>query len=146
MAWRVLVADANKKYRKMMDRSLGKWGYHSILCTDGQTALAKLAEETDIFLVVVDWHLTEMSGATLCLEMRRIIQRPLYVIALNGQISRADIANGLKAGINGYLPKPIPLADFQSQLAVGCSGVAAILGHKLPAASYELQAAQARGF
>jgi len=130
MAWRVLVIESNKNYRGVMAQSLAKWGYCPDFSTNGKIALKKLAREKDIFLIVVDWHLPKNSGAEFCLELRRKIQRPIYVIALNGRITQADIGDGLKAGINGYLPKPIPLTELECLLGRGCDLVTSDLGYK----------------
>ena len=76
---------------------------------DGLEAFRSLAEQID--LVLADLNMPQMTGLQLCRELRAI--RPgVRVIACTGFSEQFDAARARAIGIQGFLNKPVVMAEL----------------------------------
>ena len=76
---------------------------------DGLEAFRSLAEQID--LVLADLNMPQMTGLQLCRELRAI--RPgVRVIVCTGFSEQFDAARARAIGIQGFLNKPVVMAEL----------------------------------
>jgi two-component system chemotaxis sensor kinase CheA len=102
---RILVADDSITIRSLERGILEGAGYEVLVASDGQAALALLAEAT-VDLLVSDVEMPRMDGYELTRAVRaspRLARLP--VILLTGLDTPADKQRGIEAGADAYLVK-----------------------------------------
>lgn len=105
---KILIVDDDPIIRDMIQFVLSEESGHEVVeATNGREALT-LYEREPFRMVITDWSMPEMDGLELC---RRIRASPtsgyVYVIILTSHRESPDLVEGLSAGADDYLPKPI---------------------------------------
>lgn len=96
-------------------------GYFVEHASKGSTAFS-FASQIDAFdLVILDVMLPEVSGITICKEIRKYSNIPVLFLSAKG--ATQDRINGLKVGGNDYLPKPFDLEELLLKVQILISGV-----------------------
>jgi len=122
---RVLVAEDNRVNQRVIVRMLEKLDHLPVLCDNGRDAVAACtAQEFD--LVLMDVQMPEMDGlaATVAIRQHEAVdptRRRVPIIALTAFAMASDRERCLAAGMDGYLSKPIKVAELEAALA-GASG------------------------
>ncbi|RZK06780.1 MAG: response regulator [Flavobacterium sp.] len=112
---RILVVDDSVSSRKYSRQYLAMGGYFNVdECPDGQSAFTKLFGSHPRFnLVVADWHMPNMTGFELLKKIRATPEiKDVPVILVTGERNKEEIMNAIRAGVNGYLIKPIEPGSF----------------------------------
>ena len=109
MAATILMADDNPVNLAVLQALLGKEGYELIAADSGQAALDLVRANPGFDLVLLDVVMPDMDGVEVC---RRLKSDPktahIPVVLLSGLRTETDnIQQGLTAGADGYLTKPI---------------------------------------
>jgi signal transduction histidine kinase/DNA-binding response OmpR family regulator len=106
---RVLVAEDNPVNQLLATRLLEKRGHRVVVAANGREALAAL-EDQSYDLVFMDVQMPEIDGieATLAIrEKEKTNGNHQPVIALTAHAMKGDQERCLRAGMDGYLSKPI---------------------------------------
>jgi signal transduction histidine kinase/ActR/RegA family two-component response regulator len=121
-ALRVLLAEDNIVNRRLAMRLLEKMGHHVSVATTGREALAAM-DGGDFDVAILDVQMPELDG----LETTRLVRlkearthRHLPIIAMTAHAMVGDRERCLRAGMDGYVPKPIDpkaLADEIQRVA-----------------------------
>jgi signal transduction histidine kinase/ActR/RegA family two-component response regulator len=116
---RILVAEDNEINQVVIRRQIEQLGYTATIVPDGRAAVKEwMTGEFDIILT--DCHMPEMDGFALTRHIRELeaarpgAQIPIVAItanALNGEAERC-----LSTGMDGYLAKPVRLAELKSTI------------------------------
>lgn len=114
MTQSVLVVEDDKGLQKYLKELLLDNGFAVQLAGDGIVALDFL-QKTQPDLVVLDLGLPNMSGETVCLEIRKKY-KDLPVIILTARDSISDIVEGLNLGADDYITKPFVADEFIARL------------------------------
>ncbi|NNE80350.1 MAG: response regulator, partial [Silicimonas sp.] len=115
----ILVVDDSKAQRRLLTRSLTKWGYDSIEAESGEQAL-EIAATHNIDIVISDWIMPGMSGVDFCRAFRdQIAGRPAYFVLLTAQTEREILAEGLESGADDFLSKPFNSVELRARLRAG---------------------------
>ncbi len=116
---RVLVVDDSAAHRRLMGSVLSRWGHDVTECASAAAAMEALrAREFD--LVLSDWVMPEMTGLELCRAFRALRQeRYVYFILLTSKSERADVAEGLAAGSDDFLSKPLNTDELRARITAG---------------------------
>ncbi|WP_201494090.1 PAS domain-containing hybrid sensor histidine kinase/response regulator [Rubrivivax sp. A210] len=114
---RVLVAEDNPINQRVALRLLQHLGYQPDLAGNGHQALAAVARQT-YDVVLMDIQMPELDGLEAA---RQIVQRRgpdglPRIIAMTANAMPGDREMYIAAGMDGYLPKPIELADLSAVL------------------------------
>ncbi|TNE43337.1 MAG: response regulator [Deltaproteobacteria bacterium] len=111
----ILIVDDNEMNRDMLSRRLNRKGYTCLTASDGEEALAMLAEDDRIDLVLLDIMMPKMNGIEVLQVVRQTrTMLDLPVIMVSAKIQSADIVKALELEANDYVTKPI---DFPVALA-----------------------------
>jgi diguanylate cyclase (GGDEF)-like protein len=103
----------------LMQRLLHRAGYEVETAGNGEEALEKIASGK-FQLLVTDWDMPGMDGATLCRHVRAgKLPGYLYVLLLTGHGSTESVVAGLEAGADDYIRKPANEAELLARLKAG---------------------------
>jgi CheY-like chemotaxis protein len=113
---RILVAEDNEVNRQVVDGMLRALGYEAHMVEDGLAALEALeAEPYDV--VLLDIHMPRMDGIqTARTVVSRFGARRPRLIALTADVFEEQRHALLEAGLDDFLPKPLPLAALREAL------------------------------
>jgi two-component system cell cycle response regulator len=115
----VLVVEDHPATRRLLEMQLSKAGYRVKSAGNGREALALLAADP-CPLVLTDWMMPEMDGVELCRALRaQEGQGYVYLILLTGRDGLDDVVQGLEAGADDYLTKPVHPAELMARLKTG---------------------------
>ena len=116
---RVLVVDDSKAQRMILSMSLSRWGYDVIQAASAEEALLA-CDGTAFDIILSDWMMDGMSGLDLCAAFRALGQEAYaYFILLTSKSEKAEIANGLEAGADDFLTKPVSPDELRARLRAG---------------------------
>lgn len=112
---KIMIVDDEQAIRDAMGRILRRNGYDVVLCRDGQEALRSFhLERPD--LVALDIVMPgDLDGLTVCRRLRDISDTPVIMLSANA-INEENIIDGLNAGADEYLIKPIGLNEFLARV------------------------------
>lgn len=115
----VLVVDDSKAQRRLLARTLAKWGYETVEADSGEAALAITGAQA-IDIVISDWMMPGMNGVEFCRAFRaQCADRPAYFILLTAQTEREVLAQGLDGGADDFLSKPFNSVELRARLRAG---------------------------
>lgn len=110
-----LVVDDDDQVRHTVARVLRAQGMSCGEAPDGVAALAVLAEQGEVALVVSDIHMPEMDGMTLLREVHRLYP-DTAVIMLTGVADVTTAVACLQEGALDYLPKPVLVEEVRARV------------------------------
>jgi diguanylate cyclase (GGDEF)-like protein len=113
---RVLVADDDETSRLIAQAALHDLGHECLTASDGAEAWeAVLSGHPDV--VISDWIMPGLTGLELCQRIRnRNAGDYTYLILLTSQESVAQAHEGMSAGADDYLIKPLDRDDLEVRL------------------------------
>jgi len=115
---KILVADDDSTTRKMLEFKLCKWGYEVILCANGNHAWEILQAKDRPSLAILDWNMPGLDGPSICRRVREHNSdwSYVYLFILTARDSKEDTVEGLAAGADDYLVKPIFAHELKTRL------------------------------
>jgi serine/threonine protein kinase len=115
---KVLIAEDNAIWRQMLKQNVSMWGYEPVIAEDGREAWNILQLADAPRLAILDWQMPEMDGIDVCRRLKQCQTLPFtYVVMLTGRDAEEDIVEGLDAGADEYLTKPVEPKVLRSRLA-----------------------------
>ncbi len=118
----ILVVEDNEKNMKLFRDVLQAAGYRTLEATTGGRAF-QLATEHGPDLALVDIQLPDIDGVEVLGRLRadeRTASIP--VLALTAQAMDGDRERFLAAGFDGYLSKPVNIAELVATVKHYCDG------------------------
>jgi CheY-like chemotaxis protein len=115
---KILLAEDNPVNQKLAVRMLEKRGHLITVAADGRQALTALGMDP-FDLVLMDVQMPEMDGieATVAIrESERGTGRHQLIVAMTAHAMKGDEERCLKAGMDGYLAKPIRSEELYALL------------------------------
>lgn len=113
---RVLVADDEATARRVLTRTVERFGYEAEVVRDGDEAWRLLREVNGPQIAVLDWNMPNLSGIELCERMRRELKRYVYVILVTARSQTEDVVAGLAAGADEFICKPVEPEELGARL------------------------------
>ena len=114
---KILIAEDDPISRSLLELHLEMGGYSYLSAKNGREAL-ELFQREQFSIVITDWLMPEMDGTALC---RAIRSQPAdsytFIIILTSQSSQEALVEGLEAGADDYIIKPINPAELRVRLS-----------------------------
>jgi DNA-binding response OmpR family regulator len=115
----VLVVDDSRAQRHMVSMQLHRWGYRVSECDSGLAAL-DLCRTQSFDIILSDWMMPGMTGLEFCREFRALDRESYgYFILLTSKSEKTEIADGLEAGADDFLTKPVASNELRARLRAG---------------------------
>jgi sigma-B regulation protein RsbU (phosphoserine phosphatase) len=119
MTMRILIAEDDVVSRRLLHKTLEKWGHEVLVAQDGRQAWEML-RENGAPLVIADWMMPEIDGVELCRKVRAA-ETPgyVYIILLTARGRKEDVVEGLEAGADDYVVKPFDREELRVRVRAG---------------------------
>ena len=115
----VLVVDDSRAQRHIVSMQLRRWGYRVTECEAANAAL-DLCRICDIDIIISDWMMPGMTGLEFCREFRGLGRESYgYFVLLTSKSEKTEIADGLEAGADDFLTKPVSSNELRARLRAG---------------------------
>lgn len=113
---KILVVDDEQNLLRMIGYALSNEGYQVLGAQNGEEALYKVQiQQPD--LVILDVMLPDMSGIEICQRLRSDAETAnLPIIMLSARVQVSDKIEGLEAGADEYVTKPIELDEIVARV------------------------------
>lgn len=124
---KVLVADDDPVWRKLLEQNIRRWGYEVATAENGQEAWDILQQRQAPRVAILDWQMPKLDGVEICRRIRRSLGLPfVYTIILTSRDTRDDMVIGLESGADDFLVKPVDMAILRSRLTAAVRIVKAV--------------------
>ena len=116
-AVRVLAVDDQPTNLRLIDAVLTPRGYDVVPCSSGDDCLARLADDPDVDLVLLDILMPGIDGYEVCRRIRAEPSTaflPVVMITASGEQQRA---RALEAGADDFVTKPFDQSELLARIA-----------------------------
>lgn len=115
---RILVAEDDRVMRLVLETRLRKMGHTVVVAEDGESAW-EIYRDTSPNLVITDWMMPRLTGPELCMRIRNNQSgHYTFVILLTALAERFNYVEGMKAGADDFLTKPVDMEELNARLRV----------------------------
>jgi sigma-B regulation protein RsbU (phosphoserine phosphatase) len=116
---RVLLVDDSRAQLKMLSMMMQRWGFE-VLTADSGAEAVELCQQYPPDLILSDWMMPGMTGLEFCRHFRDLSgERYGYFILLTSKSEKDDIAEGLDAGADDFLTKPVNAHELRARINAG---------------------------
>lgn len=113
----VLLVDGSRAQRRTLAVQLIRAGYHVLEAASGEEAM-QICQERRPDIVISDWLMPGQTGLEFCRHFRDMqSDRYGYFILLTSRNDKKDIAEGLRAGADEFMTKPVSGAELLARLS-----------------------------
>lgn len=117
---RVLLAEDEAVTRRLMQAMLGRFGYEVVVVADGGAAWELLQKPDAPSLALLDWSMPQMDGPEICRRLRaRNDSSYTYVLLVTARSAKQDVVEGLMAGADDFVSKPVDPEELKARVRVG---------------------------
>ncbi|MEM9002938.1 MAG: response regulator [Cyanobacteria bacterium P01_F01_bin.86] len=113
----VLVVDDEPINRQVVINHLALQNYRVVQAVNGPEALAMMAQGFEPDIILLDVMMPRMTGFEVCRKLRETYPAyalPIVMLTAKNQVS--DLVEGLSAGANDYLTKPLSKNELLARL------------------------------
>ena len=104
---RILIADDGATSRLLLEATATKLGHECLVAKDGSSAWELLSSEK-VDVLLTDWMMPGVDGPELCRRVRAELSgRYIYIVLITGLGFPEQILEGMSAGADDYMVKPI---------------------------------------
>jgi DNA-binding response OmpR family regulator len=114
---RILIADDDPTSRLISETALRGLGHECHTVSDGNQAWeAVRSRHPDV--IVSDWMMPGLTGLQLCANVRaaHTSDNYTYIVMVTSHGSPNEILEGMRAGVDDYLVKPLTMVQVQSKV------------------------------
>ena len=112
----ILIAEDSQTQAVDLRRRLESLGHEVVVTMDGKQAWNHLCQKPER-LVILDWMMPGMNGLDLCRKIRSEVKASYtYIILLTAKTHRHERLQGLSAGADDFLVKPIDQVELEIAL------------------------------
>jgi two-component system cell cycle response regulator len=116
---KVLLAEDDPTQRLVLAHLVRNAGYGVETVPDGESALARILEET-FDILITDLDMPGLDGSCLCQRIREAsLTDYLYILMLTAHTGDVDVAAGLEAGADDFVRKPANPVELLARLKNG---------------------------
>jgi two-component system, cell cycle response regulator len=114
---KILIAEDDAVSRTILRRAVEKLGHECLAASDGEEAWGLYKENPDIDAIISDWMMPGVDGLELCRRVRGDGRDGYtYFIFLTALGDREHLLQGLEAGADDYLSKPLDRDELGMRL------------------------------
>ncbi len=114
---KILIVEDNEMNMRLFSDLLKAKGYDVIQCLDGRKAL-DIAKQEKPDLILMDIQMPEISGLEVTSLIRQDPEiKDTKIVAVTAFAMKGDEQKIIDGGCNGYIAKPIAVADFLNTVA-----------------------------
>ncbi len=104
----VLIVDDNATNRRILSMQAASWGMGSHAVASAEEALKLIKSKEKFDIAILDYHMPEMDGLMLALELRKIPQSmEMPIIMLTSAGNREVVTETVGVNLTAYLNKPV---------------------------------------
>ncbi len=104
MSTKILYADDEAHYRRLVKMFLEESGYDVVTAENGEEALEIIHDDKDIQLVILDVMMPVMDGWVTCKSIRKISHVPILMLTALDDVNSEVF--GIENGADDYISKP----------------------------------------
>jgi two-component system chemotaxis response regulator CheY len=113
---KILIADDDPTSRLLLKAMVSKLGHECVVAEDGSSAWEVLASG-GIDVLLTDWMMPGVDGPELCRRLRNEVGGAyIYIVLTTGLDHPEDVLEGMSAGADDYLTKPVDKFAVQTRL------------------------------
>ena len=114
---KILIAEDDPISRRILSTNLKKWGHDVVVTQNGKDAWQALHSQGAPSLAILDRVMPDVDGIEICRQLRREkTDTRVHVILLTSLNRREDLLEGLEAGADDYLTKPLDSHELRARL------------------------------
>lgn len=110
----ILIVEDDKDFSRLLQLDLKQNGY-SVMAAENGTDGLRIYHEAKPKLVILDIALPQMNGLEVCAQIRQSSNVPILMITGHA-LSEGEIVEGLEAGADDYLTKPLRKLELQARV------------------------------
>jgi phosphoserine phosphatase RsbU/P len=115
----ILIIDDDPSIQILLKRTLHSQGYEVAVASNGEQGLSQ-ARELRPGLVLCDWNMPGMTGLEVCRRVKTTPELSTTIfILLTARTSLEDRVEGLDAGADDFLSKPVEMAELKARVRAG---------------------------
>jgi sigma-B regulation protein RsbU (phosphoserine phosphatase) len=115
---KILIAEDDGVSRLILVRKLTHMGHTVVAREDGESAWNSFLVERPQ-LIITDWMMPKVDGLDLCRMIRaHVREKYAYVIFLTALTGRKSYNEGMEAGADDFLNKPVDMEELTARLCV----------------------------
>ena len=117
MKYKVLVVDDSKAIRQIEKKYLEEMGFEVVEAEHGEEALKILEENSDIKLIILDWHMPVMNGYEFLKKVRANPKwNDIKIMMVTTENQQESVIEAIMAGANEYLMKPFDKEMLETKI------------------------------
>ncbi|WP_430612494.1 response regulator transcription factor [Enterococcus sp. DIV0876] len=111
---KILIIDDDLELCELLKKSIESIGFFAEYELNGKNGIAKLQNDDDFHLVILDVMMPKIGGFTILKELRKLSNVPVMMLtAKNDSLSKV---NGLEIGADDYMTKPFEMSEFLARV------------------------------
>ena len=116
---KILIAEDDAVSRAVLEKTVEKLGHECLVTEDGLQAWQTYQRTPDVDVIISDWMMPNMDGLELCRQVRGPDREDytffIFLTALGG---KEHLLEGMQAGADEYLTKPLDAEQLRAKLIV----------------------------
>lgn len=115
----ILIIDDDPAIQILLKRTLHNQGYEVSVASNGEDGLV-LARKIRPGLVLCDWNMPRMNGLQVCRQVKATpdLSTTIFIL-LTSRNALEDRVEGLDAGADDFLTKPVEMAELKARVRAG---------------------------
>ena len=114
---RVVIADDDPDYRRLLDRLISAWGFDTVVVPNGFEASQILLSEPGTSLAVFDWEMPTMDGVAACRYVRQHrSDDDLYIMMVTVRERPECLVEAFDAGVSDMIKKSFHPLELKARL------------------------------
>lgn len=116
----ILIVDDDPVSQMVLSDLVTLCGYETVLADSGEQAWDILCNNATIKVAFIDWIMPGMDGLVLCAKIRADSRGDyVYIIMITAKSAKEDVIQGLRAGADDFLAKPVHEGELLQRLRAG---------------------------